>query len=106
MYTCPRHLEASHVHVENTHLCTCVFGTCAHVRAHCVRVVCVCARAPARVQGATEQRVVPGKDGGFKEAAYMRVTLSCDHRTVDGAVGASFLQTLKSYLSNPTSMLL
>ena len=56
--------------------------------------------------GATEQRVVPAKDGSFKASNYMRVTLSCDHRTVDGAVGAAFLQTLKGYLSDPASMLL
>ena len=56
--------------------------------------------------GATELRVVPEKDGSFKASNYMRVTLSCDHRTVDGAVGAAFLQTLKGYLSDPSSMLL
>ncbi|MNU24562.1 Dihydrolipoyllysine-residue acetyltransferase component of pyruvate dehydrogenase complex [compost metagenome] len=35
----------------------------------------------------------------------MKLTLSCDHRVVDGAVGASFLQTLKAYLENPVMML-
>lgn len=35
----------------------------------------------------------------------MKLTLSCDHRVVDGAVGASFLQTLKTYLENPVIML-
>lgn len=35
----------------------------------------------------------------------MKLTLSCDHRVVDGAVGASFLQTLKTYLENPVTML-
>jgi len=35
----------------------------------------------------------------------LKLTLSCDHRTVDGAVGASFLQTLKAYLENPVTML-
>ncbi|HTO16479.1 MAG TPA: pyruvate dehydrogenase complex dihydrolipoamide acetyltransferase [Edaphocola sp.] len=35
----------------------------------------------------------------------MKLTLSCDHRVVDGAVGSSFLQTLKSYLENPVNML-
>ncbi len=35
----------------------------------------------------------------------MKLTLSCDHRVVDGAVGASFLQTLKAYLENPVTML-
>ncbi len=35
----------------------------------------------------------------------MKVTLACDHRTVDGATGAAFLQTLKQYLENPVTML-
>ncbi|KAJ1483885.1 hypothetical protein T484DRAFT_1895211 [Baffinella frigidus] len=65
--------------------------------------------------GASEKRVVPAKDGTFKAAEYMSdgtfkaaeymtVTLSCDHRTVDGAVGATFLQTLKGFLQEPASM--
>jgi len=36
----------------------------------------------------------------------MKLTLSCDHRVVDGASGAAFLQTLKGYLENPVTMLL
>lgn len=36
----------------------------------------------------------------------MKVTLSCDHRIVDGAVGAQFLQTLRKYLENPMKLLL
>jgi pyruvate dehydrogenase E2 component (dihydrolipoamide acetyltransferase) len=35
----------------------------------------------------------------------MKLTLSCDHRVVDGAVGARFLQTLKAHLENPVTML-
>jgi len=35
----------------------------------------------------------------------MKVTMACDHRTVDGATGAQFLQTLKLYLENPVTML-
>lgn len=35
----------------------------------------------------------------------LKLTLSCDHRVVDGAVGSSFLQTLKSYLEQPVTML-
>lgn len=35
----------------------------------------------------------------------MKLTLACDHRTVDGATGAAFLQTLKTYLENPVTML-
>jgi pyruvate dehydrogenase E2 component (dihydrolipoamide acetyltransferase) len=35
----------------------------------------------------------------------MKVTLSCDHRAVDGATGAAFLQTVKELLENPMRML-
>ena len=35
----------------------------------------------------------------------MKLTLTCDHRTVDGAVGAQFLQTLKNFIENPVTML-
>ena len=45
------------------------------------------------------------KDGQIVVGNTMKVTLACDHRTVDGAVGAQFLQTLKTYLENPVTML-
>lgn len=45
-------------------------------------------------------------DFRYGSAEYMSVTLSCDHRTVDGAVGAQWLAAFKSFLENPTSMLL
>ncbi|WP_034889210.1 pyruvate dehydrogenase complex dihydrolipoamide acetyltransferase [Gillisia sp. Hel_I_29] len=45
------------------------------------------------------------KDGQIVVGNTMKVTLACDHRTVDGATGAAFLQTLKSYLENPVTML-
>jgi pyruvate dehydrogenase E2 component (dihydrolipoamide acetyltransferase) len=35
----------------------------------------------------------------------MRVTLSCDHRTVDGLLGAKFLQEVKRLLENPLNLL-
>jgi pyruvate dehydrogenase E2 component (dihydrolipoamide acetyltransferase) len=35
----------------------------------------------------------------------MKLTMACDHRTVDGATGAQFLQTLKLYIENPVLML-
>ena len=35
----------------------------------------------------------------------MKLTLACDHRTVDGATGSAFLQTLKQYIENPVVML-
>ena len=36
----------------------------------------------------------------------MRITMSCDHRVIDGAQGARFLATLKSMLEEPTAILL
>ena len=44
-------------------------------------------------------------DGEVKPTNVMKVTLSCDHRSVDGATGAAFLQTLKELLENPMRML-
>ena len=54
--------------------------------------------------GAIKEKVVK-KGDGFGVINVMKLTLSCDHRSVDGAVGASFLQTLKKYLENPVTML-
>lgn len=57
--------------------------------------------------GSTEARLIPAKDEkGFTTAQYMSVTASCDHRTVDGAVGARWLAAFKSFMENPTTMLL
>jgi pyruvate dehydrogenase E2 component (dihydrolipoamide acetyltransferase) len=46
------------------------------------------------------------KNGEVVPGNVMKVTLSCDHRVVDGATGAAFLQTFKQYMENPVSMLL
>ncbi len=51
------------------------------------------------------KEVVIKKGDGFGVTNIMKLTLSCDHRSVDGAVGASFLQTLKGYIENPVTML-
>ena len=45
------------------------------------------------------------KDGQIAIGNMMKVTLSCDHRIVDGAKGAAYLQTLKSFLENPVKIL-
>jgi pyruvate dehydrogenase E2 component (dihydrolipoamide acetyltransferase) len=45
------------------------------------------------------------KDGAVVPGHVMKVTLSCDHRSVDGASGAAFLQDFKNYLENPVQML-
>ena len=44
-------------------------------------------------------------NGKIEVASIMKVTLSCDHRVVDGATGAKFLQTLQSMLENPIQLL-
>jgi pyruvate dehydrogenase E2 component (dihydrolipoamide acetyltransferase) len=44
------------------------------------------------------------KDGAIVPGNIMKVTLSCDHRVVDGAMGAAFLNTLKLMLENPVLM--
>jgi pyruvate dehydrogenase E2 component (dihydrolipoamide acetyltransferase) len=44
------------------------------------------------------------KNGQIVPGNVMNVSLSCDHRVVDGATGAAFLQTLKSYLEAPIKM--
>jgi pyruvate dehydrogenase E2 component (dihydrolipoamide acetyltransferase) len=51
------------------------------------------------------KEVVVKKGDGFGVINVMKVTLSCDHRSVDGAVGAAFLQTVKKFLENPVTML-
>ena len=45
------------------------------------------------------------KNGQIVVGHTMQVTLACDHRTIDGATGAQFLQTLKAYIENPVTML-
>jgi len=56
--------------------------------------------------GGTEKKVVAGAGGEPTVASIMRVTMSCDHRVVDGAVGAQWLQHFKKFMENPQSMLL
>ena len=45
------------------------------------------------------------RDGQIVVGNTMKLTLACDHRTVDGATGAAFLQTLKGFIENPVTML-
>lgn len=52
------------------------------------------------------KETVVKKGDGFGVTNVMKVTLSCDHRSVDGAVGASFLQTVKAFLESPVRMLI
>lgn len=54
--------------------------------------------------GAIEEKPVV-KNGEIVVGSTMKITLANDHRTVDGASGAQFLQTLRAYLENPVTML-
>ncbi|HEX8245831.1 MAG TPA: dihydrolipoamide acetyltransferase family protein, partial [Longimicrobium sp.] len=54
--------------------------------------------------GAIAPKVVVDENGDMAVRQRMRVTLSCDHRVIDGATGAKFLETLKSYLEEPMMM--
>jgi len=54
--------------------------------------------------GAIGPKVVVDDEGNMAVRQRMRVTLSCDHRVIDGATGAQFLATLKSYLEEPMLM--
>ncbi len=56
--------------------------------------------------GGTERRLVPDASGRPVAANVLGVTLSCDHRVVDGAVGATWLKSFKQYLAKPFSMIL
>ncbi len=54
--------------------------------------------------GAIVQKPVV-REGNIVVGNTMKLTLACDHRTVDGATGAIFLQTLKGFIENPVTML-
>jgi len=52
------------------------------------------------------REIVVKKGDGFAVSNVMMLTLSCDHRSVDGATGAAFLQSVKKFLEQPITMLL
>lgn len=54
--------------------------------------------------GAVEEKPVV-EDGQVVVRPRMRMTMSCDHRVIDGATGAKFLETLKSFIEDPMMML-
>ena len=56
------------------------------------------------IGGVEEKPVVI--DGALEVRQRMRVTMSCDHRVIDGATGAKFLQTLRRYFENPLSLII
>jgi len=58
--------------------------------------------------GGVENKIVPAADSpkGFRQTSVLNITLACDHRVIDGAVGAQWLQEFKQYLEQPGSMIL
>ena len=68
-------------------------------------------QACALALGVIENRIVPNDVQGedeeiYKESVMMTATLSCDHRVVDGAVGAQWLSAFKNHVENPVTLLL
>jgi pyruvate dehydrogenase E2 component (dihydrolipoamide acetyltransferase) len=67
-------------------------------------------QACALALGVIENRIVPNDDAKseeiYKESVMMTATLSCDHRVVDGAVGAQWLSAFKNHVENPVTLLL
>jgi pyruvate dehydrogenase E2 component (dihydrolipoamide acetyltransferase) len=55
--------------------------------------------------GAARRQAVEKQDGGVAFASMLSVTLSCDHRVVDGALGAELLTALKTFMESPVRML-
>ena len=55
--------------------------------------------------GAAQRRPVEAADGGVAFATQMTLTLSCDHRVIDGAVGAQLLAACKGFIEQPVTML-
>jgi pyruvate dehydrogenase E2 component (dihydrolipoamide acetyltransferase) len=55
--------------------------------------------------GAARRQAVEREDGGVKFVSMLSVTLSCDHRVVDGALGAHLLAAFKNFVETPVSML-
>ena len=56
------------------------------------------------IGGVEEKPIVA--DGQLEVRQRMRVTMSCDHRVIDGATGAKFLQTVRRYIENPLALII
>ena len=55
--------------------------------------------------GASRRAAVEAQDGSVKFVSQMTVTLSCDHRVIDGALGAELLAAFKSFVEQPVTAL-
>jgi pyruvate dehydrogenase E2 component (dihydrolipoamide acetyltransferase) len=54
--------------------------------------------------GAAERRPLEGAAGSVRFGSVMSLTLSCDHRVIDGALGARLLETIKTLLQSPLQL--
>jgi pyruvate dehydrogenase E2 component (dihydrolipoamide acetyltransferase) len=55
--------------------------------------------------GASEKKLLPEGNNDVRQATVLTLTLSSDHRVIDGAIAAKFLQTLKKFIDQPATML-
>jgi pyruvate dehydrogenase E2 component (dihydrolipoamide acetyltransferase) len=55
--------------------------------------------------GAARRQAIEGEDGGIKFVTMLSITVSCDHRVIDGALGAKLLGTLQNLLQDPLTIL-
>jgi pyruvate dehydrogenase E2 component (dihydrolipoamide acetyltransferase) len=84
-------------------------STISNLGMHGVREFCAIINPPQSAilaVGATRRQAVEGADGGVDFVSVMSVTLSCDHRVVDGAVGAELLAAFKRIVEQPLAMLI
>ncbi len=56
--------------------------------------------------GAATRRPVETADGGFRFVSQMTVTLSCDHRVIDGALGAALLKAFRHFIEHPVALMI
>jgi pyruvate dehydrogenase E2 component (dihydrolipoamide acetyltransferase) len=84
-------------------------STISNLGMHGVREFCAIINPPQSTIlaiGAVRRQAVEDADGGVSFTSVMTVTLSCDHRVVDGAVGAELLAAFKSIVEQPVTMLI
>ena len=63
------------------------------------------AQATILAVGAARRQATEREDGGVAFASVLSVTLSCDHRVVDGALGAELIAAFRAFVAQPVTML-
>ena len=70
-----------------------------------ISAIIVPSQAAILALGSVESIIIAGRDATWKQSSVFQATLSCDHRIIDGAVGAQWLQAFKRYCEDPLSLL-